>query len=109
MSSRYVKYNPNTNEIVVNPIYNILPSTNTTRFTCVYCGEEVIQPASYVVYTFNEKQFCSHNCKHKYIKEHPDEKEITASEYALAKFERDRKKTIKNHMRKYYERKTKKE
>lgn len=107
MASRYVKNNPNTCGTTIDPIYNILPSTNTVHFTCAYCGEEIVQPASYVVFTFNGKQFCSHNHKHKYIKEHPDEKEITASEYALAKFETERKKTIKNSMRKYYERKTK--
>lgn len=109
MASRYVKHSPNTCGTTIDPIYNILPSTNTVQFTCAYCEEEIVQPASYVIYTFNGKQFCSHKHKHKYIKEHPDEKELTSSEYALAKFERGRKNSINNHMKKYYERKKKKE
>lgn len=52
---------------------------------CAICGKVEV-PYSYTVYTFNGKDFCSHTHKHKYIKEHPEEAEITESERVLAKF-----------------------
>lgn len=63
----------------VDKIYYELPNEGKQIINCAVCGEVEV-PSSYIVYKYNDKSFCSHNCKHKYIREHPEEEELSDSE-----------------------------
>lgn len=103
MSSRYTKYNNNVTCETVDNIYNMLPSENKIKIKCEYCKNEVEQPTSYVVYTFNDKKFCSYRCKQKYIKEHPKEEELSDSEHKAKEYSKLQRDSAKRYMEKYYE------
>lgn len=108
MASRYTKYCPNSDGIYINNIYNILPTTAKVTIKCERCKKEVEQPTSYIIYTFNGKEFCSYTCKQRYIKEHPEEKELTTSEYRVDKYNKSLKRTIEKQIEKYHNKKGKK-
>lgn len=52
---------------------------------CAICGKVEVS-YTYTVYKYNDKEFCSWNCKSKYRKAHPEEVELTESEKIVAKF-----------------------
>lgn len=91
----------------VDRVYSELPSEGKQIINCTICGEVEV-PSSYIVYKFNGKEFCSYNCKHKYIKEHPEERELTASEYQVEKFNRLAKINHEKHIENYKKKKRKK-
>lgn len=66
---------------------------------CAVCGKVEV-PSSYIVYTFNNKEFCSWKCKSKYRKAHPEERELSPSEIIVEaenrRLERDKKRYEKN-------------
>lgn len=66
------RYNTNSTPTTVDIIYNIPPSDGKQIINCAVCGKVEV-PKSYIVYRYKDKTFCSHNHKHKYIREHPEE------------------------------------
>lgn len=61
---------------------NIIAPASADKKT-IHCAVhgDVEVPSSYIVYKFNRKEFCTYTCKCKYIREHPEEREISLAEY----------------------------
>lgn len=78
----------------VDRIYMPIIDKRKKIIKCAVCGKVEV-PSSYIVYTFNDKEFCSWKCKSKYRKAHPEERELSPSEIIVEnenrRLERDKK------------------
>lgn len=95
-----IKYTTANAPSTTNTIYNFPEEERLKTINCAICGKVVV-PYSYIVYKFNNKEFCSWNCKSKYRKAHPDEEELSHSEIIVENEERRIKKHIKAQIKRY--------
>lgn len=86
-----------------------LASDVTRKFKCDCCGETVEVPVTYIHIKsdFDKSEFCSHNCRCKYYKEHAAEREKYLYEHSPEGKGHKARETAKRHTeeskRRYHE------
>lgn len=95
-----IKYTTANAPSTTNTIYNFPEEERLKTIDCTICGKVVV-PYSYIVYKFNNKEFCSWNCKSKYRKAHPEERELSPSEIIVENEERRNERKRESERKKY--------